>query len=310
MRKIFYFIILLIFATSCSNELGRGEAENKIEEFFEYPNVEITQFPGVTSSEKLNNEYRDLRGRNFIKEKRKGKWGNEFWVIMKKKGNGFVHSGEASYSGYQVASSILELSEVTGIRLDDGKNTAVVDYNLKRTKVTLFGNSKGFFDGDIIEKQTVFQLYDDGWRITDKKPKVTKEEKFSGFDQKFMEEIEKKEKEIQIAKNTILVFEGQIKNYPIIMELTFYQDEEEYDCNRGGSIVEGNYYYKKSGPANKLKLKGYTCGASINLTEVDKDDNWTGDFGGIMNGGDINGSWSNEKTRLDWNVKQTDTKNK
>jgi uncharacterized protein YgiM (DUF1202 family) len=107
-------------------------------------------------------------------------------------GKGFVHSGEGSYNGYQVASSILELHEITGIRLGDGKNTAVVDFTLKRTDVTPFGNAMELNEGDVIEKQTIFQLYDDGWRITEKKPKsIIKKKNIAGFDSDFIEKAEK-----------------------------------------------------------------------------------------------------------------------
>lgn len=202
MKKLSFLILIILISilfVSCSNELSRGEAEDKIEEFFEYPNVELTNFPGVTSSQKLNKEFQNLRSRNFITEQRKGRYGNEFWVMMTEKGKGFVHSGEASYNGYKVASSILELNKVTGIRLDDGKNTAVVDYNLKRTNVTLFGNAKEYYDGDLLDKQITFQLYDDGWRITSKKPeKIVKEKNIVGFDKNFIKKAEQKIKQYKL----------------------------------------------------------------------------------------------------------------
>jgi hypothetical protein len=199
MKKIFYLILISILSFSCSNELDRGDAENQIEDFFEYPNVELIRFPGVTSSQKLNKKFQSLRGQKYITSRQKGKYGNEFWVMMTEIGKGFVHSGEASYNGYQVASSILELDEVTGIRLDDGKNTAVVDYTLKRADVTPFGNAMEFKEGDVIKKQTVFQLYDDGWRITGKKPKsIIKEENIAGFDNDFIEKAKAKIKQNEI----------------------------------------------------------------------------------------------------------------
>ena len=192
MKKLFYLILISLLSFSCSNELGRGEAKDKIEDFFEYPNVELTSFPGVTSSQKLNNEYQILLGQNFISTRRKGRYGNKFWIIMTVKGKAFVHSGEPSYQGYEVASSVLELNEVTGIRLDDGKNTAIVDFTLKRTKVTPFGKVKGFNNGDIIKNQTTFQLYDDGWRIASNKPrKIIKVESVKGFDSDYLNNLNK-----------------------------------------------------------------------------------------------------------------------
>lgn len=198
MKKILLLTSLTFVLFSCSNkELDRGMAFDIIEEFYDYPNVEIVNFQGVTSSQKLNNEYRNLRGQKFITEKRKGKYGNEFWVLMTEKGKSFTLSGKPNYNGYKVASSILELDEVTGIRLDDGKNTAYVDYTVKRKKVTPFGNTKDYNDGDILEKKTVMQLYDDGWRITGKKEgEIVKEENVKGFDKNYLNDLSKISSEI------------------------------------------------------------------------------------------------------------------
>jgi hypothetical protein len=315
MKKTFYLILIAILSISCSNELDRGDAEDKIEDFFDYPNVELIRFPGVTSSQKLNKEFQSLRGQKFITEKRKGKYGNEFWVRMTEIGKGFVHSGEASYNGYQVASSILELNEVTGIRLDDGKNTAIVDYTLRRTDVTPFGNAMELYDGDIIEKQIAFQLYDDGWRITGKKPKtIIKEKDFAGFDSGFIEKAEKEMAEMEMAMEEVnlrfarkeqeqnesknnsenyIIYSGKIKSYPITMKI---KHKGIYDCDDGGFNIEGFYYYNKSGPNNKLNLTGYICGKNLNIEERDANNNITGIFKGIKNNNSVQGNWINPKT--------------
>ena len=191
MRKTLLLTALTLLFYSCSNkDLDRDIAFDIIEKFYEYPNVEVINFQGVTSSQRLNKEYNNLRGQKFITEKRKGKYGNEFWVIMTEKGKAFTLSGKASYNGYKVASSILELNEVTGIRFDDGKNTAYIDYNLKRIKTTPFGKSKEYKNGDLIEKKTVMQLYDDGWRITSNKEKnIVKVDNVKGFDEKYLSNL-------------------------------------------------------------------------------------------------------------------------
>jgi len=200
MKKTLLLTAITLLLFSCSNkELDRGNAFDIIKEFYEYPNVEVINFQGVTSSQRLNKEYNNLRGQKFITERRKGKYSNEFWVFMTEKGKAFTLSEteKASYNGYKVASSVLELDEVTGIRFNDGKNTAYIDYNLKRTNVTPFGNSKDYNDGDILKKETVMQLYDDGWRITSSKPDIVKIENVKGFDKGFIKGIEKREKELK-----------------------------------------------------------------------------------------------------------------
>jgi len=204
---------------SCSNKLDRGNAENIIEDFFEYPNVELINFPGVTSSQKLNNEYQVLRNQNYIKVERKGRYGNKFYVLLTVKGNDFFYSGKQNYNGYQVASSILKLNEVTGIRLNDGKNSAIVDYTLIREHTTPFANAKGFFDRDLIERQIVFQLYDDGWRIIDNKPQtIVKKENFLGFyeQQKKIEKLKAEYKHLR-AK-FVSTDEGDLYYYNFIDE--------------------------------------------------------------------------------------------
>ena len=98
-------------------------------------------------------------------------------------------------------------------------------------------------------------------------------------------------------------YKGAIKKYPITMVIRFY---EEYECQRGGSLVDGYYYYDKSGKNHKLRLKGYACGASIYLTEKNKHGKVTGHFVGVIDDDEISGVWKNPKNnkQLDFKLKE------
>ena len=204
---------------------------------------------------------------------------------------------KASYNGYQVASSILELNEVTGIRLDDGKNTAYIDYTVKRTNVTPFGNSKEYNEGDIIEKQTVMQLYDDGWRITAKKQKgILKPKNVKGFDKKYFSDLNNIMKEITVesgdsyfllketyskyGKNFIKVdyvgLDGSNTNTKL---RTFIIDDTFYKEDYCGSFVKTNwfqnfedikkFYEKEKKYGNSTKLYIQVINGYVKCIEID-----------------------------------------
>ncbi|OAD42258.1 hypothetical protein [Polaribacter atrinae] len=108
-------------------------------------------------------------------------------------------------------------------------------------------------------------------------------------DKKVVEKkINENQKEIEFIE-----YKGEIKTYPITMKIKFYG---EYNCNTDNSLIEGYYYYNKSGESNKLILKGYYCGKNITIEEKDSNNNTTGIFNGIQNNNTIEGVWKNPKT--------------
>lgn len=64
---------------------------------------------------------------------------------------------------YEFKACDIAFNEVTGIQMID-ETKALVNYTIKRTNFTPFGNPS---QNDIIEKASNFSLFDDGWRIND-----------------------------------------------------------------------------------------------------------------------------------------------
>ena len=78
MKKTIYLILIANLSISCSIELDRGDAEDKIEDFFDYPNVES----------KINYTYlREIEElKSFIHNKSKS-YNQDFIVTVK---NGII----------------------------------------------------------------------------------------------------------------------------------------------------------------------------------------------------------------------------
>lgn len=63
------------------------------------------------------------------------------------------------------------------------------------------------------------------------------------------------------------------------------------DLDISGSTVSGTYYYAKQGPKNKLFLSGEAKGQNIELYELTKDNEQTGNFYGVFNGVNFTGTF-------------------
>jgi len=63
------------------------------------------------------------------------------------------------------------------------------------------------------------------------------------------------------------------------------------DLDISGSIVSGTYYYTKQGPKNKLFLSGEAKNQNIELYELTKDNEQTGNFYGVFNGVNFTGTF-------------------
>jgi len=172
------FFFCTIFFTSCDDpkELTRKKAKKLIIEYCNYPNVELIKWrkDRAYSSKKLKSDkYAELLKSGVIEFKKRR---YEYNMLFTKKGMSYVHKETKSYFGeyYHVASCILQFDEVTGIQLNTMMPQAGVNFNVTRTKVTPFGKFKGYENGQVIKENIYFELFDDGWRIDQKKPIVVK----------------------------------------------------------------------------------------------------------------------------------------
>ncbi|WP_452228194.1 YARHG domain-containing protein [Lacinutrix sp. MEBiC02404] len=108
---------------------------------------------------------------------------------------------------------------------------------------------------------------------------------------------------IKSRENEFVEYKGKIKSDPITMKIKFYG---EYNCINDGSLIEGYYYYNKSGESNKLILKGHSCGTKITIEEKDSNNKTTGVFIGVQSNDKIEGVWKNSKTdeKLDFIIRK------
>jgi len=189
------FVLITFILIGCSNkELDRDKAFDLIKQHYEYPNVETMRFPGISYPGKINREFKNLLNENYISVKRKDKYGHDYWIYLTYKGDPFKISGKVGYNGYVVASNITRLDKVTGIKFNQGKNEATVEFNTKKTDITPFGLTKD--NAEKIRKHSVtMELYDDGWRVTSNKPNtIIKVDDVKGFDKNYMNELQKVDK--------------------------------------------------------------------------------------------------------------------
>ena len=182
---------------------------------------------------------------------------------------------------------------------------AMLNYNIKKwddsKKVSQYENQDFLHQYDLerIEMLGVQMGWNMSYIITSKnaerKELQGKKRVLNFGSTKEKKEVEKKINENQenLKEVEFIEYKGEIKNYPITMKIKFYG---EYNCNTDSSLIEGYYYYDKSGESNKLILKGYYCGTNITIEEKDSNNNTTGIFNGIQSKDRIEGIWKNPKT--------------
>ncbi len=198
MKKLSYLSLIIILMISCSKELDRGNAEDMIIEHFSYPYVEFNRLPETTSSEQLNSKYQAIRGQKLMSQKRKGKYGNTFYILLSETGKTFTNPETPYQYGWNVATNLVDFKEITGIRFNDAKTVASVEYLTEKKEITPFGELENINEGDTKSANVNFVLYDDGWRIDSKPKTVYKKEHIIGFDKSKLSDLSRALNEITI----------------------------------------------------------------------------------------------------------------
>lgn len=161
---------LCCFMSSCSDDLSRGRAQEKIIEKAKLPLVESESFEQVTRDSDIAG-YEKLQADGYITFSKClcGFGMDAHCSEFTDKGKQFI-TGKGQYGGVcsqpiPVRVAELEFGEVTGIRREEQSNRAIVSYTLRRKNVTPFGV---FLKLDSVIKgpDITFTKYDDGWRIT------------------------------------------------------------------------------------------------------------------------------------------------
>jgi hypothetical protein len=155
------FILAIIFLSSCSGKLDRGNAEKLIKEYYDYPIIEtnLWNWEGTPDQQKY------LMNLGLIQ---KNSYSSNAYELTKQ-GEKYITSKGIAQGTY-VLTSKLTFNEITGITFLM-ENTAEVKYTVKRNSITPFGKFAGFKEGDIVTHTIKIKKFDDGWRIDKEKPK-------------------------------------------------------------------------------------------------------------------------------------------
>lgn len=181
MRKTIFILILYSLILGCNNnKLDRSKAEKIITDFYGYPNVEFIKLKKLAWLNDINTTLKGLRSQDLISHQKTYYVGSSYHIYPTEKGRDYFF--KENTNNYLMASNIREFQEVTGIKISEGEKYATVNFTVKRKDITAFGKYKGYFEGAILKYQVKLSLYDDGWRITNKKSKNHTKEDFKCFE--------------------------------------------------------------------------------------------------------------------------------
>lgn len=168
---LYPLLLLLPLLQSCSSDkLTRNQAEVLIQNYFEYPIIEVSNFNlenifGNPLEPLINQGYIYINKRNFL-------WSN----AATQKGEKFQSKSNKNL----FATNTKSFNEITGIVfLDEKESKAKIEYTCKKSNITPFGEFLGFHEGQIIACSVEAMKYDDGWRITSEKGNIFKPTDFS-----------------------------------------------------------------------------------------------------------------------------------
>lgn len=175
------FLFLLVMLTSCGSEkLDRDKAADLIKEFYDYPRVEVGKID--VSSKQLRQD-----GWGYMK----GNYGMTYFYFHEPALPYILHPSNKGYDinidgsrGIEVIANCHNFEEVTGIALDEATKTAKVEFTCHRMGVTPLGELVGRKNGEVVNYSVNMQLYDDGWRITEKAQENIKPETYPYFNAK------------------------------------------------------------------------------------------------------------------------------
>lgn len=201
MKKTSLLILISITLSCSTKDLNRDKAKDLINEFYEFPIVEISSFPLEMSNEfNRNPKFVELNRNGYITlGKRVAYTRGQYYIRFSEIGKSYRLNSNENQRNIKVATNEIKLKEITGIVLDPMmQNIVRVEYTIERFNITPFGFALGKYQGEIINKEIIMQLYDDGWRIKKEKEKFYKSTDFAGFDTNFLKKLEEQKKKNDI----------------------------------------------------------------------------------------------------------------
>lgn len=196
-NQIIPLIFIVILFSGCSNDdLSRAEAKNQIIESYKLPNIEHADIPGGEfgfNISQLSPEMSELVNNGYINYKKKRGIPPGVNFFMTRKAKPYFNDKEKVFAG-----NLLEFGEVTGIKYNESKNRASVFFNLVRKDITPFGKYNKRLEGEIINDEIEFELFDDGWRVFKNDKTVLTTKDFGIYSNEFMKKFEEETKQLEI----------------------------------------------------------------------------------------------------------------
>jgi len=190
MRRLFYatLIMMCVATTACSQNLTRATAKEIITRSLHFPTTDTRAIlakyvwgnghywqmsPPAIIDDSVRPEIMYLTSHFLMTESYvpgPGVGYNYIWLEFTDQSRPFMvkHSDPNQYNDYHTVKICdFIIDEITGIRTNG--DTAVVEYTLRRTNWTPFGEYYRQVDPDkypeVVEQSTELQKYDDGWRV-------------------------------------------------------------------------------------------------------------------------------------------------
>lgn len=167
MKKLSIAILSLVLIGCSSNELNREKAKEMIEIEFGFPYVETVKLKSATRQKDINGRLKELLNDGYISINylRSNSFGGSDRIKLTDKGK--IYFLEKKNGQFIMASNEMRIKEVSGIKFNENKTSAKVEYIAERYNVTPFGRDKyyNYNNGDTKKGNLTFEKYDDGWRV-------------------------------------------------------------------------------------------------------------------------------------------------
>ena len=174
LNLISLFLFLTLTASCGSDKLDREKASELIQNFYDYPNLAYIELRSDFHCLSISETNKKLINANLLFKKRSydgNCWHTELRTayeyekfVLETKASNLKNTD--SVSRYSLA--VRTFKEVTGIKFNEDKTEATVEFSFTVSDSTPFGKAMGYE-----EKEYTFSsnmaLFDDGWRVTDKK---------------------------------------------------------------------------------------------------------------------------------------------